>query len=86
VSLREKLDNERKNLAILKAKYDEAKVDAEQNITHKFVVNYAFAAEKKSYPVRWLIVTVSTIAAFLLSIFLIVVLEQFQRVKLDLNK
>lgn len=86
MSLREKLDNERKNLAVLKAKYDEAKVDAEQNITHKFVVNFATAAEKKSYPVRWLIVTVSTVASFLLSIFLIVVIEQFQRVKLDLNK
>ncbi len=86
ISLREKLDNERKNLAVLKAKYDEAKVDAEQNMTHKFVVNYATPAEKKSYPVRWLIVTVSTVATFLLSIFLIVVIEQFQRVKLDLNK
>jgi uncharacterized protein involved in exopolysaccharide biosynthesis len=86
VSLREKLDNERKNLAVLKAKYDEAKIDAEQNMTHKFVVNYATPAEKKSYPVRWLIVTVSTVASFLLCIFIIVVLEQFQRVKLELNK
>lgn len=85
MSLREKLDNERKNLAVLKAKYDEAKVDAEQSMTHKFVVNYATPAEKKSYPVRWLIVTVSSVASFLLSIFLIVVLEQFQRIKLDLK-
>jgi uncharacterized protein involved in exopolysaccharide biosynthesis len=37
-------------------------------------------AEKKSYPVRWLIVLVSTLSVFLLSIVLVLILENVRRV------
>jgi uncharacterized protein involved in exopolysaccharide biosynthesis len=74
-SMSESLEFYREKLSELKTRYDEAKVDAEQNITHKFVVNKAYPAEKKTTPVRWLIVVASTIAAFLLSVFLIIIVE-----------
>ncbi len=73
------LEYEKEQLSHLRAKYQEAKVDAEQTLPHKFVVNNAYKAEKKSYPVRWLIVVVSTISAFLLSILVIVALENFKK-------
>ncbi len=79
VSIRDMLEYEKEQLSHLRAKYQEAKVDAEQTLPHKFVVNNAFKAEKKSYPVRWLIVVVSTISAFLLSILVIVALENFKK-------
>lgn len=87
-SMSEDLEYFREKFSDLKAKYDEAKVDAEQNITHKFIVNNAFPAEKKSTPVRWLIVVASTIAAFLLSIFLIIIIENivFYQKQLKENK
>ena len=87
-SMSDDLEYYREKISDLKAKYDEAKVDAEQNITHKFIVNNAFPAEKKSTPVRWLIVVASTVAAFLLSIFLIIIIENilFYQKQLKENK
>ena len=71
VSIRDQLEYEKKQLTFIHAKYQAAKVDAESNLQHKFVVNRAVAAEKPTYPIRWLIVLVSTISVLLLSILLI---------------
>lgn len=83
VSIRDILEHEKKQLSHLRAKYQEAKVDAEQTLPHKFVVNMAVPAEKKSYPIRWLIVAVSTVSAVLLSFLLILAFESFGKVKLN---
>jgi len=77
VSLRDMLEHEKKQLSYLKARYEEAKVDAEENLPQKFVVESAYKAEKKSYPVRWIIVLVSTLAAFFISILVIISVEKF---------
>ena len=82
VSLRDGLEHDKKQLSDLKAKYEEAKVDAESSLPQKFVVDYAFKAEKKSYPVRWLIVVISTFATLLTSIILIILYENFKKFKL----
>ena len=79
ISMRDNLEHDRKQLRVIKTKYEEAKVDAEQNITHKFIVNNAFPAERKSYPIRWLVVAVSTISALLLGILLIIGMESFKK-------
>lgn len=85
VKLRDELQNRTEQLGKIKAKYDEAKVDAEQYIAQKFVVDTAFKAEKKATPVRWLIVVVSAFAAFLLSILVIIFIENVYKKNL-LNK
>lgn len=76
VAIRDALDYERMQLSLIKAKYDEAKVDATQNIPHKFVVTSAFVAERKSYPIRWLIVLTTVFSTSLLLIFIIVIFEK----------
>ncbi len=81
VSLRDELEHEKKQLSAIKAKYDEAKVDAENNLPAKFVVDRAYKAEKKSYPVRWIIVVVSTMSAFLLAMLVLVVLDGLRKKK-----
>ncbi|MEW6467904.1 MAG: Wzz/FepE/Etk N-terminal domain-containing protein [Bacteroidota bacterium] len=81
ISLRDNLEFVRKNLSEVKAKYEQAKVDAEQSLSDKFVVNRAYPSEKKSYPVRWLIVTVSTLSTFLLCILGIIIIENFWKIK-----
>jgi uncharacterized protein involved in exopolysaccharide biosynthesis len=80
VSLREAMANGMKQLSILKEKYQEAKVDAEQNLPAKFVVEKAYKAERKSYPVRWIIVMVSTISALFLALIVLIVLESIKRI------
>lgn len=72
------LEFESEKLSVLRMKYEQIKVDAEKILENKFVVNKAYPAEKKSYPIRWLIVVVSTISSFLFSIVLIII---FQKIK-----
>jgi capsular polysaccharide biosynthesis protein len=67
VSLRDNLFMQRKQLNLLKTKFEEIKVDAQEAIPQKFVVSRAFAAEKKTYPIIWLIITVSSLSAVLLA-------------------
>jgi LPS O-antigen subunit length determinant protein (WzzB/FepE family) len=83
LSLTENLEFEREQLALLRAKYEETKADAEESLTTKFVVNKAWAAEKKAYPIRWLIVLVSTLSAFLVSVLGIIAIENFKKFKIS---
>ena len=68
-------------LSHIKLKYEEAKVDASQNLPHKFIVNHAFPAEKKAYPIRWLIVVISTLSSILLCVLVIIGIENVKRMK-----
>lgn len=81
MSIRENLYIQREQLNLLKKKYEEAKVDAEESLTYKFIVNRAFPAERKSYPVRWLIVAVSTIVSLVLGILLLIVLDNIKAIR-----
>ena len=71
-AINERLDNDRLQLSLVKSKYEEAKVDATEFIPHKFVVTSAFQAERKTYPIRWIIVVVTVLSTFLLLLFCIV--------------
>lgn len=81
VSIRDMLEHEKEQLSHLRAKYQEARVDAEQTLPHKFIVNNAFPAEKKSYPIRWLIVLISTISTFVMALLVIIGYENITKVK-----
>ncbi|GAB4318875.1 MAG: hypothetical protein Kow00127_11000 [Bacteroidales bacterium] len=81
VSIRDQLEYEKKQLSEIKAKYEEAKIDAEEVLPQKFVVEYAFPAEKKSYPIRWIIVLVSTLSAFILAMLVLAALDSLSVVK-----
>ena len=75
-AINERLDNDRLQLSLVKSKYEEAKMDATQDIPRKFVVTSAFQAERKSYPVRWIIVVITVLSTFLLLIFCIVAYDR----------
>lgn len=77
MALNEDLTLDREQLSKIKEQYEKIKADAQQNVTHKFVVNYAEKAEKKSYPVRWLIVLVSTLSAFIFALLVLLGIEKF---------
>jgi uncharacterized protein involved in exopolysaccharide biosynthesis len=84
LSLKNSLEFKTEQLTLLKAKYQEAKVDAEQDLPQKFVVNSAYKAEKKSYPIRSIIVIVSVFSAFFLTILVILIIENLSGI--DLKK
>ena len=77
VSLRDALEHDKKQLSKIKAKYEEAKVDATESLPHTFVINTAYKAEKKTYPIRWLIVVVSTFTSLFFAVLIFSLLDLF---------
>jgi len=78
ISLTEQLINENKRLSEMKSKLVEAEVNAIQKLPRKLIVANAYAAEKKSYPIRWVICSVSTLSAFLFAVLLMLFLEKYK--------
>jgi uncharacterized protein involved in exopolysaccharide biosynthesis len=76
MSLKNALEFKTHQLTLLQAKFKEAKVDAEEDLPQKFIVNTAYKAERKSYPVQWLIVLVSTFSALFFTIIVIIIMEK----------
>jgi uncharacterized protein involved in exopolysaccharide biosynthesis len=70
-----------RRLEELKEVYEQMLADAQIAISHKFVVEYATPAEKKSYPVRSLIVLVSTFAAFALAVILVLFIHRIREIQ-----
>ena len=81
VSIRDFLEHEKKQLSHIKAKYHEAKVDAEQDVPHKYVVSHAEPSEKKAYPIRWLIVVVAGLSTFIFALIILIIIDNFLKKK-----
>lgn len=81
-NIRDQLSLEKKRLSVIRTRLREAQIDVENHIQYKFTVNRAFPAEKKSYPIRWLIVVVSTLGTFLGALICILFYESIKSVKL----
>lgn len=81
ITLSQNHEEQIKQLIEVKRKYEEARVDAEQTLPSKFIVNRAYKAEKKSSPIRWVIVVVSFISTMLFALIVLIILESFNKVK-----
>lgn len=75
LSLVQQMEYEREKLSDLGTKYAEARVNAETTIDQKFIVNEASPSEKASYPIRWLIVVSSTLATFLFTMIVLILID-----------
>jgi len=84
LSLKNALEFKTEQLILLKTKYQEAKVDAEQVLPQKFIVNSAYKAEVKSYPIRWIILLVTAFLVFFTAVLIIIIVENYT--KFDLKK
>lgn len=78
-SLIDKLQNASEMQIKLKEKLDLIKTDAENTLPASFVINRAFPAEKKSYPVRSLIVLISALIGFGVSTVGLAIVESFKK-------
>ncbi len=75
VSIRDKNNYYKSLLHALNSKYIEAKAESEQIMPHKYVVDYAYPAERKSSPKRIVIVMVSALATFLFAYFMLLIVD-----------
>ena len=85
LSLKNALEFKTEQLTLLKTKYQEAKVDAEQFLPQKFIVNSAYKAEMKSYPIRWIILVVTVFIVFFTSVLTIIIVENYTKLQLKKN-
>ena len=76
-----KLENMNERLSRMEFVYEQAKSDASSSFSHKFEVEKANPAEKKAYPIRWLIVVISTFCALLFSIVLLLTAQKIKQLK-----
>ncbi len=76
MSLKNALEYKTEQLTMIQARLKEATVDARESLPQKFIVSDAFKAEKKSYPIRWLVIVVSTLSALFLTIIVIMIIEK----------
>jgi uncharacterized protein involved in exopolysaccharide biosynthesis len=81
VTISQEIENNLKKLADLKAKLSEAKVDAISFLPQKFVVDYAYKPEKKSFPPRTIIVIVSTFSALFLLLIILLLHDLYKSFK-----
>jgi len=75
----EMVTNEAKRISLLKQKFTEAKIDAVQNIPHKFVVSKAEVPEKEYYPIRWLVVLSGVLSALMFGIIILAFAELLKK-------
>jgi uncharacterized protein involved in exopolysaccharide biosynthesis len=68
---------EQHRLREMRTKYIEAKADAELKLSHVFILDKAFKAEKKAYPRKSIIVIVATFSAFFLAVISFMFFENF---------
>lgn len=70
-----------KRVEALKSNLDQLKSDMNSTMSHKYVSDYASPPDKKAYPVRWLIVVVSTVSSVFLLLTLLVILQKIKQLK-----
>jgi uncharacterized protein involved in exopolysaccharide biosynthesis len=80
--LNNELEYETEQLVLLRNKLKEVKIDADNFIPHKFIVERAYKAERKTYPKRMLIALIATVSGFLFSCLLFVFVENLKDVKI----
>jgi len=62
----------------LSLKYKEARLEVEQNLPHKFVVEQAYPSEKKAYPKKSLIAIVSTFTSLLFALIVLIIIDNIR--------
>lgn len=62
----------------LSLKFKVARLESEQSLPHKFVVEQAYPSEKKAYPKKSLIVIVSTLASLLFALIVLIIIDNIR--------
>ncbi|NQV03520.1 MAG: hypothetical protein HQ542_12795, partial [Bacteroidia bacterium] len=79
--IQEMMAAETEEFAIFKLDYDRALLDYNREYTHLNLLTKPFVSDKKSYPIRWLIVVGSVLAIFFLALIVIGLIERTRYIK-----
>lgn len=79
--LTSRLEDSYDKLGTLRKRFDLMKIDVDSNIANMSIVDRASPADKKFYPVRWLIVAMSVTSVFVLTVILLLVWDSFKRLR-----
>lgn len=74
-TLDKRIVKEQKVLALTKIEFEKTNTEYHKEITFAHIVEKPFAADKKTKPVRWLIVLLSVIGSVILSLIVITIIE-----------
>ena len=70
--LKEQMFEEVKQLAVIEAKYREAKIDLEQDLPNTYIVSPAEVADKKHFPIYWLVISIFILSSLAFSLIVII--------------
>lgn len=76
--LEELLKYETENLADLRTRFEQSKVDVAREMSNIFVITPAYVPQTKAYPIKSIIVVISAISAFLMACITILILEKYK--------
>ncbi len=63
--------------------YETALRDVEKQLTYTNIVSSPFPADRKSYPIRWLIVFIATLSALFIAVLIIVFIEHSKKSNIE---
>jgi hypothetical protein len=71
--VRAKMESEVNILGGLSLRLKEARVEINSDLNHTFIVDHAYKSDKKAYPKKSIIVIISTLGVFLLTVILLII-------------
>jgi len=78
IKLKELIEFEAEDFVLLKQLYEQAVMDYDRKYTYVNMITDPYTADKKSFPVRWLIVVISSLASFFLAFIVILIIENYK--------
>lgn len=73
--------NEAWRLGVWRMRLAQVRADMESEMPHKFTMERAMAADKKSYPVRWLVTLMSGISGLFFALAVIIIRNNVQKLR-----
>jgi len=80
------IEKEAEKFTDMKDEYEKAYMDFDRKFTYSSLITQPFPADKKAYPIRWLIVAISALSAFFLSFIVIVIIENYKGMAVKKSK
>lgn len=86
ILITERIKHEANSYSAFKVEYEDAMRFYNADLTYCNVITHPFPADKKSYPVRWLIMAMTFILTFFFSIVVILLVENLRVIRLKKNQ
>jgi len=79
----EELELVQEQLNIIRFEKENISIELDGQLTNRFVINRAVAADKKAYPIRWLIVVFAGLSAFIMTLILLYIRQTISNTNID---